>query len=645
MSDQDMWPSGQQGMGPAEPPAEGGDDVAEDAGPAGRSQSQASNSLWPPQQAPLGAQPPTGGEPATRQQQGPAAGQPSYGQPSYGQPSYGQPGNSPQGYGQPGYGHPGYGQPGYGQPGHDHQGQGQQGQPHPGYGHTGAYGQAQGYGPSSQYGQPASVPPRYGYGDHHQGGNFGHGGGFGQSGGFGERPPYPQPPAYGDAYAPPAYGQPPIYGQAPAYGPGPQLGGTAAGTGAASPGRPRVLRSAAAILVVAAAALAGAGASRVIWPTSPSSSSASPSVTAPSGGSGSGGTGGSGGFTSPGGGTTTPGSTAEGAGGPSDVSTIASRVDPEVVDVNVIFNYQYTEGAGTGIVLTSNGLVLTNNHVVDEATKVTVTDVGNGKTYPATVLGYDNTHDVALLQLQGASGLATAKLASSAASIGEAVVAIGNAGGTGGTPTSAGGSVTDLNQSITANDELTERPEQLAGLIETNANIESGDSGGPLVNASGQVIGMDTAASESFTFSTEGNEGFAIPVSYAMQIVKVIEAGKGNSVVHVGPTAFLGLLLEPPDESPAFGGGASGGGSYGGTQTNSSGLEVSNVVSGAPAQEAGITSGDTITSFNGTKLSSSDELTKLLVAYHPGQKVSIAWVTATGVTHTATVTLASGPPS
>ena len=126
----------------------------------------------------------------------------------------------------------------------------------------------------------------------------------------------------------------------------------------------------------------------------------------------------------------------EGSGGPSDVGAIATKVDPAVVDINVTFNYQQAEGAGTGIVLTPNGGILTNNHVIDGATKISVTDVGNGRTYPATVVGYDNTHDIAVLQLQGASGLQAVKLAdSSRLSVGEAVVAIGNAGGTGGTPT------------------------------------------------------------------------------------------------------------------------------------------------------------------------------------------------------------------
>jgi S1-C subfamily serine protease len=333
------------------------------------------------------------------------------------------------------------------------------------------------------------------------------------------------------------------------------------------------------------------------------------------------------------------------------VSTIAARVDPAVVDVNVTFNYQSAEGAGTGIVLTSNGLVLTNNHVIDQATKISVTDVGNGKTYTANVLGYDNTHDVALLQLQGASGLATAKLSTASPSVGEAVVAIGNAGGTGGTPTSAGGSVTAVDQSITASDELTSGSEQLSGLIEVNANVESGDSGGPLVNAAGQVIGMDTAASAGFAFSAQGNQGFAIPVKAALTVAKQIESGKGTATVHVGATAFLGLLVEPVSatQSPFSGGyGYPFGGDpfgSGGPSTGSTGVGVAQVVPGTPAQKAGITAGDVITTLNGKTLATDGSLTHLLVAYHPGQKVTIGWVTTTGQSRQASVVLASGPPA
>ncbi len=230
------------------------------------------------------------------------------------------------------------------------------------------------------------------------------------------------------------------------------------------------------------------------------------------------------------------------------MSAIAAGVDPGLVDINVTLGYQSESGAATGIVLTSTGEILTNNHVVNGATAITVTDIGNGKTYKATVAGYDLTHDIAVLKLQGASGLKTAKLGdSSKATVGTAVVAIGNAGGTGGTPSAAGGSITALNQQIAAGDELGGTSEQLTGLIQVNADIEPGDSGGSLVNASGQVIGVDTAASSSNgsdQFSFDGsvvatdNQGFAVPINEALSIVKQIVSGKGTATVHVGSTAF-----------------------------------------------------------------------------------------------------------
>jgi S1-C subfamily serine protease len=440
--------------------------------------------------------------------------------------------------------------------------------------------------------------------------------------------PYGQPPYGQTPYGQTPYGQTP-YGQ-PAYGPEqpyqneperPPLG----------PSHAKGLRSAAAILVIAAAGVAGAGVSRVAWPSSQLANNAtSPATTTPASGS-PGANGGAG--TSPFGGSAVGGT--EGAGGPSDVSAIASKVDPAVVDVNSTFNYQGAEGAGTGIVLTSTGLVLTNNHVIDGATKLSVTDVGNGDTYPATVVGYDNTHDVALVQLQGASGLTTAKLAPSSQSMGEAVVAIGNAGGTGGTPTSAGGSITALHQSITANDELDGGSEQLSGLIEVNANVEAGDSGGPLVNASGEVIGMDTAASESFAFSSAGNQGFAIPLSAALTIARQIESGHGNATVHVGATGFLGLIEYPSDNRSFLGDGA----------PTVNGVDIETVVPGSPAQEAGIAADDVVTAFDGHAVSTPEQLEHLMVSHSPGNKVAITWVGTTGQSHTTTVTLVSGPPS
>jgi len=353
-------------------------------------------------------------------------------------------------------------------------------------------------------------------------------------------------------------------------------------------------------------------------------------------------------------------------------SQIASRVDPGLVDVTSTLGYQGATAMGTGIVLTSNGEILTNNHVVNGATSVSVRDIGNGKTYKATVVGYDASHDVAVLQLSGASGLTTATTGnSSTVKVGDNVVGLGNAGGAGGTPSVAPGTVTALNQSITASDEGGGSSEQLSGLIETNADIQPGDSGGPLVNAYGEIIGMDTAASTSGSqvggnggsgngfggfgdgsgsgfggsgsgFGGSGStgsgstgssssgqdsttQGFAIPIDSALSIAAQIEAGHASSTVHIGATAFLGLEL------------ASSG------QQGSSGVALAGAASGTPAANAGLGQGDVVTSLNGQTVSSSTDIQNILGGLHPGDKVSIGWTDASGQSHTATVTLASGP--
>src|ERR1700730_1917295 len=181
------------------------------------------------------------------------------------------------------------------------------------------------------------------------------------------------------------------------------------------------------------------------------------------------------------------------AGGASSAAgDLAATVDPAVVDIRTNLAYQGAAAAGTGIVISPNGLVLTNNHVIRGATTIRGTDVRNGRTYKGTVLGYDVAHDVALVQLSGASGLDTATIGG-IPKIGDGVTAFGNAGGVGGTPSAASGSVTGLGRSITASDG--ENSERLAGLIETNAALQPGDSGGPLVDSAGRVVGMETAAS------------------------------------------------------------------------------------------------------------------------------------------------------
>ena len=344
--------------------------------------------------------------------------------------------------------------------------------------------------------------------------------------------------------------------------------------------------------------------------------------------------------------------------GPSDVDAIASKVDPGLVDVNTSLGYQQVQAAGTGIVLTSNGVILTNNHVIDGATSISVTDVGNQKTYTASVVGYDRTQDIAVLQLHNASGLQTATLGNSSnTSVGEDIVGIGNAGGTGGTPSAAGGTVTGLNQSITASDEGDGTSEQLSGLIETNANIQPGDSGGALVDTSAQVLGIDTAASAGFSFQSngqsQGNQGFAIPINTALSIARAIESSSASSTVHIGQTAFLGVEVSVSGSSGSGGGGGGGGfgGFFGGNSGNTgntgasvAGASVAQVVTNGPAQTAGLAQGDVITSLGGKSISSANDLTGAISAYHPGDKVTVGWTDSSGQTHTATVQLSSGPP-
>jgi S1-C subfamily serine protease len=279
-------------------------------------------------------------------------------------------------------------------------------------------------------------------------------------------------------------------------------------------------------------------------------------------------------------------------------------------------------------VIGSSGVVLTNNHVVAGATSITVTDIGNGKNYRAAVLGYDRSGDIAVLQLSGASGLATATLAAGTAlKAGDPVVAIGNAGGTGGTPSAVGGAIAALNQSITASDESSGSSEQLTGLIEVSADIQAGDSGGPLLTTSGQVIGVDTAASAGFQYQAAGGDGYAIPIGTATTIADQIRGGTSSATIHLGATAYLGI--EATD-------GGRGTGTAGGPA-------VLGVVSGSPAESAGLTRGDVITSVAGTTVSSATALTTRLDHYHPGDKVKVTWTDISGQSHSAGVTLATGP--
>jgi S1-C subfamily serine protease len=305
--------------------------------------------------------------------------------------------------------------------------------------------------------------------------------------------------------------------------------------------------------------------------------------------------------------------------------TQAATVGSGVVVIETNLGYQGGQAAGTGMVLTSSGEILTNNHVIRGATDIKVVEPKTGQSYSAQVVGYDVNHDVALLQASGASNLKTISQGD-AGSInpGQSVQAVGNAGGTG-RLTFASGTVTNVDQAITVGDEQGDSPEHLSGLIETNAAVRPGDSGGPLLNSSGQVIGMDTAASASNDVAqTTTNDGYAIPINDAMSIVRQIESGNGSGSVHVGGTAFLGVESTPS--------------SY------SSGAEISAVVPGSAAEAAGLTAGDLILSVGGHTISTPQELSDIVLTQRPGASISAVYLDQAGATQTTNLTLASGPP-
>jgi S1-C subfamily serine protease len=292
-----------------------------------------------------------------------------------------------------------------------------------------------------------------------------------------------------------------------------------------------------------------------------------------------------------------------------------------VVDTNLA--YEHGAAAGTGIVLTSSGEVLTNNHVIRGATTIHVVLPGTRRTYAARVLGYDVTADVALLQLQHASGLATASIGDSSTLVrGQLVTAVGNAGGTGAL-TVTKGRITGLGRTITVSDDQGGSV-QLANLVETDAPLQPGDSGGPLLDSAHRVVGMDSAASARFSFHGT-NDAYAIPINRAVSIARQIVAGHGSTQVHVGGTAFLGVQVQPAGAIE-------------------SGVLVGGVVPGGPVAKAGVVAGDVITAVDKHSVASGAKLVSVLLVHHPGDKVALAWHDPSSGSHTSTITLASGPP-
>ena len=569
---------------------------------------------------PTGSGQPTGPtQPSEPGQAGQFAAPDTTGQlPAFTQPiGYPQASSPAPGYGQPGYGQPGYGQPNSGQHSYAQAAHPQQGQP--------------GYTAPGQPGYTGSGYAGYGYPG---------GGGYGQP-----------PGGYG---APGGYGQPP------------------------RPPRRRALTAAITYLAVAAIA-ATAGGLVVAFadgnqpPAANAGNSGSGNLGLPSGGLFPGGSNGDGNAGNNGSG----GNSGSGSGVVSQgtMQRLSNAVTPGLVVItsNLKYDGDGAAAAATGMIISSNGLVLTNNHVINGTTGLMATVVSTGQQYTATWLGYDKDSDVAVIKLEGASGLHTVPLGdSSTVKVGDAVVGMGNANGTGRISYVAG-TITNLDQTITASDDGSgEAPERLTDMLQTNAQIIPGDSGGPLVSTDGKVIGMDTAASTSSVANSGQSVGFAIPINRAITLARQIIAGQASSSVRIGSSGFVGVLVPSGKDgaqstatSPAaqlrqeeanqpFGQSNPAPSGCVQNDTNagvpsriapvSSGTLVLGALCQTSAANAGITAGDVITRVNTKAVTSPASLMNILQGIHSGSAIKLTWVTPDNQSVTRTVTLSAAPP-
>jgi S1-C subfamily serine protease len=333
-----------------------------------------------------------------------------------------------------------------------------------------------------------------------------------------------------------------------------------------------------------------------------------------------------------------------------NVHSIASRVAPATVDISATGANGQDEG--TGMIITSSGVVLTNNHVIDGSTHVTAQVDGKGPTFHAAVLGTDADDDVALLQINGGPNFKTVVLGNSnTITVGDPVVAIGNALGLPGPETVTNGIISATGRSITVGDPNSGLTENLKGMFQSSAAINPGNSGGPLVDASGKVIGINTAEETgSGSGQSASNVGFAIPINAAVDIARQIQSGKPSATVQIGPHAIMGVEVtsvkcaEGGDGCTALGNTTPfglGGSSY--TAPVSEGAVVAGVEQGDPAQAAGLSTGDVIISVNGSRINSPTDLTTFMNLQKVGEKATVRWVDPNGQRRSATLNFVQGP--
>ena len=312
-----------------------------------------------------------------------------------------------------------------------------------------------------------------------------------------------------------------------------------------------------------------------------------------------------------------------GGGDTADIQAVLDEVQDAVVTIETSGYAQGSvfEGAGTGVVLSAEGLVLTNAHVIAGSEDISVR-VFDGSSHPALVVGSAPEADLAVIQVEGAGELSAATLGSSSdLQVGEPVIAIGNALNLGGRPSVTTGIVSATDRTITS-------PEgSLTGLIQTDAAINVGNSGGPLVDAAGEVIGINTAILEDTQ-----NLGFAIDIDSARPIIEDLSQGGGATTS--GSRPILGVstrdLASVAEQTRAGLGIVATDGAF-----------VIDVLEGGGAEAAGVEPGDVILGLDDEPISTSNQLVEAIAAHEPGDEVALT-VERDGEQATITVELAGG---
>jgi S1-C subfamily serine protease len=376
---------------------------------------------------------------------------------------------------------------------------------------------------------------------------------------------------------------------------------------------------------------------------------------------------------------------------------VYDRVAPSVLDITAVLRYDDAIAQGTAFVFDgSRNLVVTNNHVIKDATSVTATLVTTGKTYRARVVGTNPAADIAVLQVDGPLRLTTAPIGDSGdVQLGDQVLVIGNQAGQGGPLTIAPGIINSLNRTIEAADGGAGYTETLHDILQTSAQIEPGDSGGPLADADGRIIGVDTASSTG-----PGAAGFAVPVNPALAVARQIADGRPGPGIGLGTGAFLGVLVVarapagpqaqpqpsltdhaasgrhtllssaagtpgpgrgsggPPRRAIAVPGRGAGGRAANGpsclvTESEAatpgavapirSGALVEGVLCGTPAATSGLAAGDVIVKAAGRAVSSPGSLSAIVAGCQPGTELPVTWVDLGGLTRTALIQVAAAP--